>query len=251
MEQFHVAICDDENYYIQDIKGYIYEYEQENNTSFHINIYNSGYDLTNDINKGILLNMIFLDVEMPKISGVETAKEIRRINEDVVICFVTSHESYALDAFAVDAIGYIVKPVSKLEVFKILKKGITHTKYLVEKVSADKKYLTVKTNREDILVDVSDIVYIEKTKNSCIFHMKDKDITSYNTLTNVYEGLDNQIFCYSHQGFIINFIYVKEIKRNMVCLGQNLNVPLSRKFYKVVKERHMDKINRLRISMEE
>ena len=63
-------------------------------------------------------------------------------------------------------------------------------------------------------------------------------------LKNVYERLDNDVFMYTHQGYIANFNYIKEVKKDVVCFGRGMEVPLSRKYHDQIKELHLDKIRR-------
>ncbi|MFR7671592.1 LytTR family transcriptional regulator DNA-binding domain-containing protein [Ruminococcus sp.] len=68
----------------------------------------------------------------------------------------------------------------------------------------------------------------------------------YETLSKIYERLDHDSFIYTHQGFIASFHHIKEVKRNAVCFGRDVEIPISRKHYEPVKAMHMDKIYRLR-----
>ena len=63
-------------------------------------------------------------------------------------------------------------------------------------------------------------------------------------LKNVYERLDNDVFMYTHQGYIANFNYIKEVKKDVVCFGRGMEIPLSRKYHDQIKELHLDKIRR-------
>ena len=75
--------------------------------------------------------LIFLDVKMMNLDGVETAKIIRGMNKDVVICFATSYEDYAINAFHVEAIDYLIKPVAYDKMKRILDRGIINIRYSV------------------------------------------------------------------------------------------------------------------------
>lgn len=247
MKDFNVAICDDEKYYIDEFRKYIYAYESESEVKLHIIEYASGIELVEALSQNKYeYDMIFLDVEMPNINGIETAQRIREINDNVIICFITSYEDFALDAYKVDSIGYIIKPVEYSEVKKILNKAIIQINYFVDKEEAEKKYIEINTNREKKIVDINKIVYIEKRRNQCVFHMYDGEFVCYETLNDIFQKLDSSKFMYSHQGYIINFLRIKEVRQNQICFGDNVEVPVSRKYYKKIQQMHLDKINRLR-----
>ena len=190
--------------------------------------------------------LIFLDVKMMNLDGVETAKIIRGMNKDVVICFATSYEDYAINAFHVEAIDYLIKPVAYDKMKRILDRGIINIRYCRDRDQSDKRYLTIKNQSEDILIDTNTIIYIEKVKNQCIFHTESDIVKCYESLGNLKDKLDKTQFVFSHQGYIINFFKVKEVKKNSVCFGGGIEVPVSRKHYNSLRELHLDKINRLR-----
>lgn len=107
MRVFQMAICDDEEYWIEDICGYLKAFMSEEDVELHVSKYHSGIELLDDMREnGKNLDMIFLDVEMPMYTGMDIAIEIRKFNKEVILCFVTSHQKYAFDAFQVNASGY-------------------------------------------------------------------------------------------------------------------------------------------------
>ena len=247
MNEFNVAVCDDEDYYIADIKKYVVAFESESETKLNIYEYNSGLELLQDMqNSGVKFHIVFLDVDMPEYSGIDTAIELRKTDKNVVICFETSYEQYAYEAYQVEALGYIVKPVKYVELKKLLERAIINIRYCIDEKQADEKYLEVKTNKDSKLVEIKDIIYIEKRKNQCIFHLMDGELVCYETLGNIYGKLDVQQFYYSHQGYIVNFSKIKEVKKGCVCFSESVEAPVSRKYYTSLRKMHMDKILRIR-----
>lgn len=246
MKTIEIAICDDEQVYIDRMVKYIEVYSEECEMDINITSYNSGKVLIEDVDKDTSkYDIIFLDVEMPDIDGVDTAREIRKVTEDVIICFVTSFEKYAIQAYGVEALAYVIKPVAYSELKKVLTRAVVIVQYAYDHREAEERYIEVLVARDTRIVDVRTIQYIEKRRNQCVLHCKEAEITCYETLKKIYDKLDRDIFIYVHQGYIVNFDAIKEVKENAVCLGDGVEVPLSRSHYKAVKERHMSKIRRL------
>ena len=189
--------------------------------------------------------IIFLDVEMPEINGVDIARQIRKITQDVIICFVTSFDKYAIQAYGVEALAYVVKPVAYAELKRVLSRAVVLVQYTFDYKEAEERYIEVPVSRNTRIVDVRTIQYIEKRRNQCVLHCTDAEITCYETLKKICSKLDQNIFIYVHQGYIVNFDAIKEVKENVVCLGDGVEVPLSRSHYKEVKNRHMSKIRKL------
>ena len=135
MNEFNVAVCDDEDYYIADIKKYVVAFESESETKLNIYEYNSGLELLQDMqNSGVKFHLVFLDVDMPEYSGIDTAIELRKTDKNVVICFETSYEQYAYEAYQVEALGYIVKPVKYVELKKLLERAIINIRYCIDDI---------------------------------------------------------------------------------------------------------------------
>lgn len=252
MESFDIVLCDDEEYYINDLKTHILKYQKEANTQFRFREYRSGEQLIEDITKeSIPMDIIFLDIKMMDLDGVEVAKIIRQTHKDVVIAFITNYEEYALHAFEVEAMDYLLKPIAYDKVKRFLERGMVHIRYCMDREQSNMRYLSIKHKGEDVLVDTNTVIYIEKMKNQCIFHMERSTLTCYESIAKLKDKLDESQFVFSHQGYIINFHKVKEVKKNAICLGNGIEVPVSRKHYITLRNRHLDKIERLRIGREQ
>lgn len=247
MQQFRLAICDDEEYFIKDIRQYLKAYISETGNEILVEAYTSGKDLLDALRQGEKSYDIFLlDVDMPKIKGTDLAKELRQRYPMAVICFITSYEEYAYQAFKVEAMDYLLKPVKYPELRHTLNRCVIQIQYCRDADVAKEQYLELKANRGSMLVDIKDILYIEKRRNQCVFHMNDGELVSYMTLSEVYKKLNKDMFFYVHQGYIVNFAQIKEVKTNLVCLGKNREIPISRKYQPKIRQMHMDKIIRLR-----
>ena len=251
MRFFEMAICDDEDFYIEDICGYLKAYMSEEEVELNVSKYHSGIELLDAIqNNQKKYDLIFLDVDMPMLTGMETASKIRETDKDVILCFITSHRQYSFDAFQVNASGYLEKPVSYITLRNMLNKCIQEIRYLKDKKMAEDTYLQISCGKEPIILFVKKVIYIEKQRNKCILHTTDGEITCYETLANLYEKLNHETFFYIHQGYIVNFNHILEVGAKNVFVTGPIEVPISRKYYKAIRERHMDKIYRLRADME-
>ena len=242
-----IGICDDEPEYTTILADYLktYDIDSEKDYSFQIDKFTSAKELLSAYTKPETYHILFLDVEMPEINGVDMARQIRKITQDVIICFVTSFDKYAIQAYGVEALAYVVKPVAYAELKRVLSRAVVLVQYTFDYKEAEERYIEVPVSRNTRIVDVRTIQYIEKRRNKCVLHCTDAEITCYETLKKICSKLDQNIFIYVHQGYIVNFDAIKEVKENVVCLGDGVEVPLSRSHYKEVKNRHMSKIRKL------
>jgi DNA-binding LytR/AlgR family response regulator len=112
---FYIAICDDEEYFRRREEQLIIKYMNKKGYNYKIEIFESGSEILNLGNAISKFDMIFLDINMDKIDGIETAKRIRRVTKDTYIVFVTAFVTYALEGYKVDAVRYLLKEDEYLE----------------------------------------------------------------------------------------------------------------------------------------
>lgn len=241
MNQYRIAVCDDEAFYREEAMNFLTTYSNESGNAFDLHIYESGEELLKEYDTTIF-HILVLDVEMGAMSGIDVAREIRKKDENVVIIFATSHENYALGAFDVSAMGYLVKPISYVKLKKVLSNAIMTVDFIRDRELAKERYIEIKVKYETIRIEVDKIKYIEKRRNVSIIHMDGCEYTCYETLSQLYSKLDINKFCYTHQGYIVNFNMIMEVGKTMVVLADYIEIPISRKYYKEIKNRFMDTI---------
>lgn len=246
MGTIRIGICDDETYFREELEKLISVYANEAEHDLEIRTYVYAKDLAEDIleNK-VWFHMLFLDVEMEGMSGMDAAKKLREEGYEGIICFVTGKDQYALDAFSVDAIGYLQKPAKYPDVKRMVQKALVQIYYKQDEAEAKKRYLEITTHNEKAMIDIRQILYVEKRRNQCVIHLEDTEIVCYETLKSLFERLDKRNFCFTHQGFIVNFDKIKEVKKDIICLGAGREIPVSRRYQNELRERHMNKIYRL------
>ncbi len=158
---------------------------------------------------------------MPGINGIEAAKKLRQSDPDVVLMFVTNMPQYALDGFAVDAVDYIVKPITYAD-FKL--KMTKAMRYI--QVSQDHT-LTITTTEGIVRIQSSEIYYIESQLHYVTYHTKRGDYRARASLKDIEPTLSNVHFCRCANSFLVNLKYVTSISGNDVYL-QDERISMSR-----------------------
>ncbi|NLV89729.1 MAG: response regulator transcription factor [Tissierellia bacterium] len=171
-------------------------------------------------------DVVFLDIQMPQMSGIEVAKRIVDQGYDLMIIFVTAYDQFAIEAFEVNAIDYLLKPISEDRLKKTIQKIISHKSEredlsydklsrLIEDIrptKASSPWISVYYNNKLIPIEIKDIIYATiEDKNTVIITEKGKYGTNY-TLNDLMEKLDPQIFFRSHKSYIINLKYIESIE---------------------------------------
>ena len=111
----NIAVCDDENAMINDIENMLLDVCKKQNIRADIDVFCSGETLGKEVMMGTKYDMIFLDIEMEKVNGIESAKAIRKMDQNVIFIYVSAHDRYALELFCLDVFAFIKKPIDKEE----------------------------------------------------------------------------------------------------------------------------------------
>jgi two-component system LytT family response regulator len=169
-------------------------------------------------------HLVFLDINFPTSNGIEIGMEIKKEVNAPLIIYVTAHEDYALKAFDVDVVDYILKPIDKNKLDRAIERVVadyrkrndaeTPTSTDREESLHDEELLTRLTAEykgKMILVDVKDIIYIYTEDNYVFIKTFDKQLISRYTLSMLAEKLDSKTFFRAHRGYIVNLDKVLEL----------------------------------------
>ena len=216
-----VCIVEDELNQAELLRGYINKYGNAKSTQFSITHLSDGIDLVDDYNGQF--DIILLDIQMKHLDGMVAAEKIRKIDADVIIIFITSTVQYAVQGYAVDALGYVLKPVPYTQFEQLFDKAIT-------RVQARKQHVYVKVSVDDrqIKIDCSSIFYIESQRNNVIIHCQDNDYVTLGPLKKFDEMLITHGFSKCHNAYLINLSYVEAVLKEEVILTNGTTLPISR-----------------------
>ncbi len=171
--------------------------------------------------KDNLVDLIFLDIEMPEISGLEFA---RTIPENTLIIFTTAYSEYGADSYEVDAVDYLVKPIEPERFQKAVDKAILYISLLEnaesEEIEPDNDFIFVKSERRYFKVYYSDILYIEGLKNYVIIHTEKRKIMTKIYLRTIDELLPAKVFFRINKSYIVNLKRIDSFDNNDVFIGK-------------------------------
>ncbi len=219
-----ISICDDDKLVINTIKEYINSYP-DNNMKFDITEFSCGEDLIEYYKQDGKSDIIFLDIEMKEKNGIETARELRSINNNAIIFFVTNHENYVYDTFRVGAFQFLKKPLLKDDFYNDFKRAIDTYKNLHYKYEINYK-------NELTVVDVNEIIFMEVFDHSIIIHCTNKTYRKSGKLKEEIKILNCYGFVQCHKSMIINMLYIRSLTEKDVILKDNTILPLGKTFKK-------------------
>ncbi|MDR2039597.1 MAG: LytTR family DNA-binding domain-containing protein [Bacteroidales bacterium] len=164
------------------------------------------------------VDLIFLDIQMPGINGIEFA---RSIPKHTLIIFTTAYSEYALDSYEVDAIDYLVKPIDAAKFRKAVDKAITYHSLLLdeEKKSVENvegECIFVKSDRRFFKVNLKDILFIEGLKDYVIIQMNEQRIITRMNVKNIHDLLPKNTFLRINRSYIVNKNHIDSFDNNDV-----------------------------------
>ena len=217
----NVCIVEDEKAQAELLKNYISKYGKAAGQEFNITHLPDGIDLVDDY-KG-QFDIILLDIQMKHLDGMAAAEKIRQVDSDVIIIFITSTVQYAVQGYAVDALGYVLKPVPFTQFEQLFDKAIN-------RVETKRKHVYIKVSVDDkqIKLDCDTILFIESSRNNVIIHCEDADYITAGPLKKFDEMLENHGFSKSHNAYLINLSYVDAVQKEEVILPHSITLPISR-----------------------
>ena len=182
-----------------------------------------------------VIDLVFLDINMPEISGISFAKSI---NKNIKIIFTTAYRDYAVEGFELKAVDYLLKPIS----FERLLKGVNtyfeiytkpESKLVEENPSHD--FMFVRSDRIMIKINFDDIIFIESYSDYIKIHLTEKTIVTRETISAIEAKLPKEKFLRIHRSYIIALPQIESFTNEQIAIS-NKSLPISRSYKKEVLE---------------
>lgn len=214
-----ICICDDDRVFHKEVKKFLLPFFGESNVPLIKDCY-SGEELVSYSTSSDSFDIIFLDIEMGNINGIEAAEEIRKYSPDTIIIFISSHRNYVFDAFKCEALHYILKPITQTDFDDVFIRALN-------KYNLYHETFPIKWNHTRANPRISDIMYIESFKRRLLVHTIQKTYHHIGKITDAYEQLKTHGFVFVHQGFIVNMHYIQSFSKDEIILHNGQTVMVS------------------------
>jgi DNA-binding LytR/AlgR family response regulator len=181
------------------------------------------------------VQLLFLDIQMPKVTGLQF---LASLHTAPPVIFTTAYPQYALDGFELNALDYLVKPVSFDRFLKAALRAKEHYDVRTQnhQQGSAKDYLFIKVDGRLVKIFLDDILYVEALQNYVTVHTAEKKYITYLTFHSIEEFLPESLFIKTHKSYLVAIAKIEGIEANCVCIGQRV-VPISRNLKESVMER--------------
>lgn len=199
-----IAIVEDELIYAKQLEGFLRQFGEERQEMFEINLFTDGDEIVE--NYRAQFDIILMDIQMQFMDGMTTAEAIRKVDSEVIIIFITNLRQYAIRGYEVDALDYVVKPISYFAFSERLGRAIKRLKKRTQHT------IVIKIRGGAARIDVADLYYVESQNHTLIYHTVGKNIESSGAMKNAEDMLAEFNFCRGNKGYLINLAHVDSVQ---------------------------------------
>ncbi len=226
-----IAVCDDLAECREEIKKRLQEYAEKTQTRFSINTFENGSEfLVSDVDYDI----VFMDIYLGEQNGVDVAREYTA-GKSADIIFVTSSRDFAVEAFSLGAVHYLVKPFSYDDFEVAMNRCLA-----IKQPTTQQTHLIINSKQGVTKIPTSDIIYIEVQNRICIIHTADREYLYNTTLELLSQELPEDMFFRIQRSFVVNLAHIESIHNNYVTLRGDVSVSIARNKFKMFKSVYQD-----------
>ncbi|MDR2557963.1 MAG: LytTR family DNA-binding domain-containing protein [Oscillospiraceae bacterium] len=228
-----IAICDDEKAFSSQIEKYLIKLSKLLNHKIETEVFNSGKEFRSHVEGGATFDVIYMDIEMDEMNGVEAGKWLREVYKDetTLLIYVSSHEGYYRELFDVQPYNFIKKPIDKAEFKRIFMK-------VCEKIAKSNDFFEFIDNRVNIKLRLSEIMYFESANRVINIYTSDKTYKTYMKLDDVSEKITHGNFIRIHKSLLVNIDYAETVFPHEVVLRNGVKLSVSEQYQKSVNSQY-------------
>lgn len=229
---FRIAICDDEPRICGQIEDIILKLSNEINEKIEVEVFYSGEELCKSMLSTLNFDLIFLDIELKLLNGVEVGIKIREEmkNNTVQIVYISGKQGYAMDLFEIRPMNFLVKPLNEEKITQVMKK-------FIELSIRDNQFFEFNIGKIFYKIPLKDILYFESERKKIRVITKSDSKEYYGKLSDVQAVIESSEFLDIHKSYLVNCFHVVEYQYDSIKLANGDSLPISQNNRKVIREK--------------
>ena len=217
-----IAVVEDNKVYAAQLRDYLRRYEEETKRRVSVTVFSDGEDIVTDYTAEF--DIILMDIEMKFMDGMTAAEKIREKDSEVVIIFITNMPQYAIQGYRVDALDYVLKPISYFAFSQRIDRALTRIK------KKEKRYITIQQKGGRMRLDISKLCYVEVRDHDLIYHSTEGEYVSKGSMKEAEDALEGESFFRCNRCYLVNLEYVEHFQGSDITVGSDvIQVSRSRK----------------------
>lgn len=228
--QINIAVCDDEIKICSHVENILINILAHKFFEYNIDVFYSGEALCEEMER-TKYDLVFLDIELPKMNGVEIGKYIRDTKNDNItqIVYISSKQEYAMELFKVRPIDFLVKPLDEKQIGNVIDVYMNLNGGMEDIFRYKKGYSSHK-------VEIFKIMYFVRNNRKVSMFTADGEEIFYESLESVYERVKNYGFLFIHKSYIVNYRFIQMIQYDHVIMTDNKEFSISQSRRKIIRE---------------
>ena len=208
---YRIAIVEDDRNFVVELKNYLEQYAKEEGQEFEISAFYDGAEILE--NYAPKYDLILLDIEMPKVNGMDAAEKIREVDENVVLMFITNMAQYAIRGYSVGALDFVMKPITYYTFSMKIKRALKR----VQKKELSSILLTLPDGVKKL--EVRKIYYLEVQNRMLHYHTDEGEFIVRGSLQSAEGTLPSNIFAKCNHWYLVNLMHVTAVRKNTAIVG--------------------------------
>ena len=225
-----IAIAEDDPQDAAALRACVRHFFEEAGEACDIREFSDGIQL---VRSPETYDVVFLDIRMGELDGVETARFLRRISQSTVLIFVTNMAQFAIHGYEVDAMDFILKPIDQPAIDRVLTKAM---KRIQGRTGVQ---LILKTPAGTTRISSNSVYYVEVYNHELVYHTDGGDVRVRGQLSEVHERLENQHFMLCNRSYLVNLRYISSLSENHLIVA-GASIPISKSRRKEIEQRFVD-----------
>ena len=209
----HIALVEDEEAYRKEFLGYLQQYEKESGRQFRMSVFTDGDEILSSYKADY--DLILMDIAMRFMDGMTAAEEIRKLDSEVVIIFITNMPQFVMKGYAVDALDYVLKPVNYFAFTQRIERAINRMGNRRE------EFISIPIKGGIKKLSLSEIRYVEVQDHDLLFFTREEKILSRGALSEIEAKLDPSRFFRCNKYCIVNLAFVDSLQNSDLVIGEN------------------------------
>ncbi len=217
-----IALVEDELIAVQSLQRVLDVYAKENDVTFSTTHFPDAVSFLAEYEKNHhRFDIVFMDIEMPMLNGMDAAFKLREMDKQIIIIFVTNMSQYAVRGYEVDALYYIMKPINYQNTAQKLKKALSIL------TANDGAEIVLAQTNGIIRLSTKSVMYIEIISHKLIYHTMDGNHTAYGTLSKLEDELRPHHFFRCNSCYLVNARYIASISGHTITLQNSETLQIS------------------------